>query len=131
MDKKEQKRDVAVFSNMLKEMMNKPMDDKLVTLDRDLQHFIYGRIATLVKHNNGQPIGSISDISTIVGAALADVLKEFVRGRADDEKISELFDKAQSDLLRGFEIRRPKYQPPASPEAATEPVADTAMEVQS
>jgi hypothetical protein len=110
MEKQEKKRDVAVFSNMMKELMNKPMSDSLVTLDRDLQHFIYGRVATLVKHNDSKPIGSVGDISAIVGAALADVLKEFLRGRADDAKIEELFTNAQTELIRGFEARKPAFE---------------------
>jgi hypothetical protein len=78
-------------------------------LDRDLQHFLYGRIALLVKHNDGQPIGSISDISAIVGAALADVTKEFVKGRnIEVEQLDDIFTRSGENMLRGFGARRPK-----------------------
>lgn len=107
MDKKEKKRDIATFANMMKDLMNEPLDDVLVTFDRDLQHFMYGRIATLVKHNEGKPIGSIADISTIVGAALGDVLKEFTRERADGEKLNQLMASAQDSLISGFNSRAP------------------------
>lgn len=109
MDKKEKKRDVAVFANMMKELMQNPEGDNLATLDRDLQHFLYGRIALLVKHNEGQPVGSIADIGAVVGAALADVTKEFVKGRnMEVEKIDELFTRAGENMLLGFGARRPK-----------------------
>ena len=88
MDKQEKKRDVAVFANMLKELMNDSLDDNLVTLDRDLQHFLYGRVAVLVKHNEGQPIGSVGDLGAIVGGAFATILGEFISSRvqtAEDE----------------------------------------------
>lgn len=107
MDKKEKKRDVAVFANMMKDLMNEPYDDVLVTLDRDIQHFIYGRVATLVKHNDGKPIGSIADISAVVGAAFGDVLSEFVRGRGQDDKLNQIVLTARDNLLRGFEARSP------------------------
>ena len=109
MDKKEKKRDVAVFANMMKELMQSPEGDSLTTLDRDLQHFLYGRISLLVKHNDGQPVGSIADIGAVVGAALADVTKEFVRGRTmEPEKVDELFTRAGENMLMGFGARRPK-----------------------
>jgi len=107
MDKKEQKRDIAVFSNMLKELMNDPTEQALTTLDRDLQHFIYGRVATLIKHNDNQPIGSLDDIGVVTGAALADVCKEFIRGKVSDEIIDETFQKVKSGLIKGFDIRTP------------------------
>lgn len=113
-DKKEIKRDVATFSHMLKELMNDPTPDVLVTLDRDIQHFIYGRTAVLVKHNNGQPIGSVADIAAVVGAAFADVLKEFTRGRVGEDELDKLVQTARANLLSGFEARAPK------PEVKTE-----------
>jgi hypothetical protein len=110
MDKKEKKRDVAVFANMLKDLMQTPESDNLVTLDRDLQHFIYGRLALMVKHNNGEPVGSIADIGAVVGAALADVTKEFVKGRdLEQDKIDELFNRAGENMLLGFNSRRPQF----------------------
>jgi hypothetical protein len=124
MDKKEKKRDVAVFANMLKELMQTQEGDLLQTLDRDLQHFLYGRIALLVKHNDGQPIGSLADISAVVGASLADITKEFVRGRTvEPDKLKELFDNAQDNLARGFEARKPVITVQTEqPEEAKEPV---------
>ena len=110
MDKQEKKRDIATFSTMMKDLMNDPYDDVLVTLDRDIQHFIYGRVATLVKHNDGQPIGSIADISTVVGAAFGDVLKEFIRGRADDTKTNQIVEIARANLVKGFDARAPRVE---------------------
>jgi hypothetical protein len=111
MDKKEKKRDVAVFANMMKELMQNPEGDNLVTLDRDLQHFLYGRLSLLVKHNDGQPVGSIADIGAVVGAALADVTKEFVRGRnMEVDKLDEIFTRAGENMLLGFNARRPRVE---------------------
>jgi hypothetical protein len=126
MNKKEKKRDVATFANMLKELMQTQEGDLLQTLDRDLQHFLYGRIALLVKHNDGQPIGSIADISAVVGAGLADITKEFVRGRnVEPDKLKELFDNAQANLTHGFQARRPavNIQAEQPAEESKEPVA--------
>lgn len=110
MDKKERKRDIAVFSNMMKELMQKDDRDVFSTLDRDIQHFIYGRISLMVKHNEGKPIGSLGDVSAVVGAALADVIKEFVRGRVQPQELQELFVKARENLNRGFDARTPQIQ---------------------
>lgn len=110
MDKKEKKRDVAVFANMLKELMQSQEGDILQTLDRDIQHFIYGRIALMVKHNEGRPIGSIGDIGAVVGASLADVTKEFVRGRnVETDKLDELFTRTGENMLMGYNSRRPSF----------------------
>jgi len=111
MDKKEMKRDVAVFANMLKDIMNDPTSDPLVTLDRDVQHFIYGRVATLVKHNEGKPIGSVADVAAVVGAAFGDVLREFTRGRVDNDELDKLVQTARANLLSGFEARAPIPEP--------------------
>jgi hypothetical protein len=110
MDKKERKRDIAVFANMLKDLMNDPTPDPLVTLDRDIQHFIYGRVATLVKHNEGQPVGSVADVAAVVGAAFADVLKEFTRGRVSEEDLDKLVQTARANLISAFEARAPKLE---------------------
>jgi hypothetical protein len=124
MDKKEKKRDVAVFANMLKDLMNDPMQDPLVTLDRDIQHFIYGRVATLVKHNEDKPVGSVADVAAVVGAAFGDVLKEFTRGRVSDDDLDKLVQTARANLLSGFEARapipEPKTQEATQPETVTE-----------
>jgi hypothetical protein len=120
MDKKERKRDVAVFANMLKDLMNEPMQEPLVTLDRDVQHFIYGRVATLVKHNEGKPIGSVADVAAVVGAAFGDVLKEFTRGRVSDEDLDKLVQTARTNLLSGFEARAPIKVAPAQEETKAE-----------
>lgn len=116
MDKKEKKRDVAVFANMMKDIMNEPAGDPLITLDRDIQHFIYGRVAVLVKHQEGKPIGSIADISAVVGAAFAEVLKEFTRGRVAEEDVEKVVLTARSNLLSGFEARAPKSEKATEPE---------------
>ncbi len=121
MDKKEKKRDVAVFANMMKDLMQNPEGDNLVTLDRDLQHFLYGRLSLLVKHNDGQPVGSIADIGAVVGAALADVTKEFVKGRnMEVDKIDEIFTRAGENMLLGFSARRPKFDIKVETPAETE-----------
>lgn len=110
MDKKEKKRDVATFASMMKDLMQDPLDDPLTTLDRDIQYFIYGRVATLVKHNEGKPLGSVGDIGTVVGAALSDVMKEFVRDKVDNEKIAQVFSSVRQNLLIGFDARAPKIE---------------------
>lgn len=110
MDKKDKKRDIAVFSNMLKELMNDPTEESLTTLDRDLQHFIYGRVAVLIKHNENKPIGSIDDIGVVTGAALADVCKQFIRGKVSDDKVEETFQKIKFGLIKGFDMRSPKLE---------------------
>jgi hypothetical protein len=108
MDKKERKRDIAVFANMLKELMQKEEGDLLTTLDRDIQHFIYGRLSLMVKHNDGKPVASLADISAVVGAGLADITKEFVKDRnLEPSKINELFNRAEENLVNGFRARRP------------------------
>ena len=107
-DKKEQKRDTAVFANMLKDLMNEPLDDQLMTLDRDIQHFIYGRVSVMIKHNDGQPIGSIADLSAVVGAAYGSVLTEFVNGRANNaEELTKIVITARDNLVDGFQARAP------------------------
>lgn len=125
MDKKEKKRDVAVFANMMKDLMNEPAGDPLVTLDRDIQHFIYGRVAVLVKHQEGKPIGSIADISAVVGAAFAEVLKEFTRGRVAEEDVEKVVLTARSNLLSGFEARAPKAVKTAETDTTTEAKEET------
>ena len=122
MDKKEEKRDIAVFANMLKELMQKPEEDILVTLDRDLQHFIFGRVALLVKHNNGQPIGSVPDISAVVGGAYASVLGEFIGNRINSvEDLQKLVISARENMIDAFQNRAPviKKEEP-QPESETQ-----------
>lgn len=106
MDKKEQRRDVAVFSNMLKDIMNEKLDSNLATLDRDLQHFIYGRVALLVKHNQGQPVGTVADLSAVVGAAFSAVLSELIRDNVkDSEALQKIVLTARENLVDGFQSR--------------------------
>jgi hypothetical protein len=103
MDRKEKKRDIAVFVNMLKDVMNDPFKDVLQTLDRDIRYFIYGRIATLVKHNDNKPIGSIADIGAVVGVAFADVVNSII-GDAGEER-DKLVDTVRHNFLNGFNSR--------------------------
>lgn len=125
MNKKEMKRDVATFAHMMKELMQTPEGDNLSTLDRDLQHFLYGRIALLVKHNEGKPIGSVADISAVVGASLADVTKEFVKGvNIEVEKVNEVFTKGGENLLTGYTARRPRFD--VKVETSEQPAETTA-----
>ena len=125
--RQEKRKDVAVFADMMKNMMNDPMQDPMSTLDRDIQHFLYGRIAVLVKHNNNQPIGSIADVGGVLGAALASVIGEFTRGRTDAE-ITTAFNTAKENMVQGFDIRTPKQATPAEEENPRD--ADLAETVQ-
>lgn len=116
MDKQEKKRDVAVFANMMKDLMNEPLDDTLVTLDRDLQHFLYGRIAVMVKHNEGQPIGSVADLGAVVGSAFANILGEFLKDRiSKSEDLQELVLSARENLIQGFQASAPVMKKPEQP----------------
>ena len=120
MDKKEKKRDIAVFANILKDLMNDDIGgDPLVTLDRDLQHFIYGRVAVLVKHNEGQPIGSVADISAVVGSAFASILGEILGDKVKDAAtLQTLVLTARENLVEGFQARAPILK---APETVEEP----------
>jgi hypothetical protein len=118
MDKKERKRDIAVFANILKDLMNDEVQgDHLTTLDRDLQHFIYGRVAVMVKHNEGKPIGSVADISAVVGAAFASILGEILGDKVNDaDTLQKLVLSARENLIDGFQSRAPVLKTPASAE---------------
>lgn len=105
MDKKEKKRDVSSFTHNLKELMNEPLDNPLATLDRDLQHFLYGRIAILIKHNESQPIGSLPDVGTVVGAALGSVVSAFCQNRTEAEELNTLTKSIKSCVDYGFDSR--------------------------
>jgi hypothetical protein len=104
MDRQEKKRDVAVFVNMMKEMMNKPLSNVLGTLDRDLRHFMYGRIATLVKHNEGKPIGSIADIGAVVGVAFGDVVHAILIDTSGEDR-EQMLETVRHNFLNGFNSR--------------------------
>jgi hypothetical protein len=125
--RQEKRKDVAVFADMMKTMMNDPLQDPMSTLDRDLQHFLYGRIAVLVKHNNGQPIGSIADVGSVLGAALASVIGEFTRGRVDDEKF-KAFATARENMIQGFDIRTPKQEAVEEPNPRDADLAEAVEE---
>lgn len=111
MDKKERKRDIAVFANMIKDLMNEPLDDQLITLDRDLQYFIYGRIAIMVKHNEDKPVGSIGDLGAVVGSALAEVIQEFTRNKLPQDHLEKGYLDARENFIRVFDLKTPKSQP--------------------
>lgn len=117
MDKKEKKRDIASFATNLKDLMNTPLDVPLNTYDRDLQHFIYGRIALLIKHNEGEPIGSLSDVGALTGAALSSVISAFIQTGSDND-FDEIFSNVRENLIRGFDARIPKLEIDSS---STEP----------
>lgn len=125
--RQEKRKDVAVFADMMKNMMNDPLQDPMATLDRDIQHFLYGRIAVLVKHNNSQPIGSIADVGGVLGAALASVIGEFTRGRTDEEK-ARAYETAKENMNQGFDVRTPKQAAPVEEENPRD--ADLAETVQ-
>jgi hypothetical protein len=129
MDKQEKKRDVAVFANMLKDMMNEPESDLLVTLDRDLQHFIYGRIAVLVKHNDGQPIGSVGDLGAIVGGAFAAVLGEFLDGRVNNaQDLQTLVISAKENMVEAFQNRAPVLKAPQADQGGDQTATEEQVE---
>lgn len=125
MDKKEKKRDISSFAHNLKELMNDPLDNPLATLDRDLQHFLYGRIAILIKHNEGQPIGSLPDVGTVVGAALGSVVAAFCHNRTDNEELSKLTESIKSCVDYGFDARLAND---TETEEVLEEVVDTVVE---
>ena len=128
-DKQEKKRDVAVFANMLKEMMNEPEDDNLVTLDRDLQHFLYGRVAVLVKHNDGQPIGSVGDMGAVVGAAFASILGEFLKNRVNDaEELQKLVITARDNMVDAFQNRAPLLKTPQADQGGDQTATEEKVE---
>ena len=102
MNKKEQKRDVAVFAHNLKEMMQDPLPDVLNTLDRDIQNFIYGRIVLLAKHNTA-PIGSISDIGAVAGTAIGAIISILVSENNDADSRLVAINNAKESLISGFE----------------------------
>lgn len=105
MDKKEKKRDIASFAHNLKEVMSSNLEIPLSTLDRDLQHFLYGRIAILIKHNEGQPIGSLSDVGAVVGSALGSVVAAFCENRSESHNLDELFSSIKDGFNYGFDMR--------------------------
>lgn len=104
MDRKEKKRDIATFAHHMKELMNKPLDNVLATLDRDIRHFVYGRIAVLVKHNDEKPIGSIADIGAVVGVAFGDVVSSII-GDASNETRIQMIETVRHNFLKGFDSR--------------------------
>jgi len=108
MDKKEAKRDIASFSTNLKNLMNKPLDNPLATLDRDIQHFIYGRISLLIKHNDEEPVGSLNDVGSVVGAALCNVISAFCQNRIESDEIDKIFSSVRESILYGFDARIPR-----------------------
>lgn len=110
MDKKELKRDVASFATNLKDLMNKPLDESLATLDRDIQHFIYGRIALLIKNNDSKPIGSLNDVGAVTGAALSSVISAFCQNHPDQEQLAELFSNVRESMIYGFNARTPVFK---------------------
>jgi hypothetical protein len=113
MDRKEKKKDIAVFANVLKDLMNDPLDDILQTLDRDIQHFIYGRISTLVKHNDNRPIGSIADLSAVTGVAFANVINAIIGHDVPEENLQVIVETVRKNFLNGFDSRfvKPEVQP--------------------
>jgi hypothetical protein len=111
-------------------MMNEPESDLLVTLDRDLQHFIFGRIAVLVKHNDGQPIGSVGDLGAIVGGAFAAVLGEFLDGRVSNaEDLQKLVISARENMVEAFQNRAPVLKAPQADQGGDITATEEKVEV--
>lgn len=102
MDRKERKRDIATFCSLMKDIMNKPSSTPLEALERDLQHFLYGRVSVLVKHNEGQPIGTLGDISSIMGSTTAEIIQAFCGDKIDSEKIKEFLQGSLANMIEGY-----------------------------
>lgn len=105
MDKKEKKRDISTFAHMMKDIMNRPGTDSLDELERDLQHFLFGRISVLVKHNDGQPIGTLGDVSAIIGAATADLIRAFCGDKLDKEQVDSFLKGSLANMVIGYQAR--------------------------
>lgn len=104
MDRKEKKRDISTFVSMMKDIMNKPANDPLEALERDLQHFLYGRVSVLVKHNDGKPIGTLGDVSAIMGSSAAEVIRAFCGDKIEQPKLNEFLNGSLANLVEGFKI---------------------------
>ena len=118
--RKEQKKDIAQFATMMKDLMGKPEEAGiLATLDRDLQNFLYGRISLLVKHNDGLPIGSLVDIGAVIGSATTAVISEFTSGDMEPEKREELFGLVRTGLVQTFDARA--YKAPVDDSTDAQP----------
>lgn len=102
MDRKERKRDIATFCSLMKDIMNKPASTPLEALERDLQHFLYGRVSVLVKHNEGQPIGTLGDISSIMGSTTAEIIRAFCGDKIEPAKVDEFLQGSLANMIEGY-----------------------------
>lgn len=103
--RKEKKKEIAQFAAMMKDLMGKDDLDVLETLDRDLQNFLYSRIGLLVRHNNGQPVGSLGDIGAVVGSALFAVVTEFTKAVDDQKELADMLLLTQQGFISAYEHR--------------------------
>lgn len=104
-NRKEKKKEIAQFATMMKDLMGKDDLGVLETLDRDLQNFMYSRIGLLVRHNDGQPIGSLGDIGAVVGSALFAVVSEFTKTVEDSEELASMHQLTQQGFMSAYEHR--------------------------
>lgn len=135
MDKKEAKRDVAMFVHNLKDLMNDPLDSPLATFDRDLQNFIYGRMAILYKHNADVQVPSLVDFSGAVGAAYGAVVIAFCENQISKEEFDNLNKSIREVIMNGYDYRINNHSPSStstesseSSEESVEPVVEPAAE---
>lgn len=106
---KDQKKDVAVFLHHIKEMMNNTLEHPQITLNRDLQNFLYGRIAMLSKHY-GKPIGSIPDIAAVVGVSMVELMKEFTCDfSGSPEELKTYYEAARHAMIEGYDHFTPVF----------------------
>lgn len=102
MDRKERKRDISTFVSLMKDIMNKPANSPLEALERDLQHFLYGRVSVLVKHNEGKPIGTLGDISSIMGSSTAEIIRAFCGDKIEPAKVEEFLQGSLANMIEGY-----------------------------
>lgn len=103
--RKEKKKEIAQFAAMMKDLMGKDDLGVLETLDRDLQNFLYSRIGLLVRHNNGQPVGSLGDIGAVVGSALFAVVTEFTKAVDNQKELADMLLLTQQGFISAYEHR--------------------------
>lgn len=119
--RKEKKKEVAQLATMMKDLMNSDDLGILESLDRELQNFLYGRISLLVRHNEGQPIGSLGDIGAVVGSALFAVISEFTKSVTDPEELANMHNLSKQGFITAYEHRFNQVNANATPVQAAEP----------
>lgn len=100
-DKKEKKRDIASFCAGLKQLMNIPTSNNVGTLIRDGTFFLYGRILSLIKHNDNKAICSIGDLGFAIGVVTSNLLDELVKDLTPEQK-SAIMESVQQNFIDGL-----------------------------